>query len=149
MSQKSFIGTVILWSWPILAMSEQNTIISFSSVWLEDRMRVRSQLYKSSTGVLVFIFSSECLCVFQHLWLPKDGRDRLKESPVCIQDTWIINCSMLLMLLKHWASFLNKLNLFPTPFMHDLLPGPGLAQDSGDSSTAAQADPAAGGGRKA
>lgn len=43
---------------------------------------------------------------------------------------------MLPILLKYWASFLNKLNLFPSPFMHDLLPIPCLAQGSGDGSTA-------------
>lgn len=150
---KTFIGTVIFWSWPIPATSEQNIITSFTSpVWLGDRMRVRSQLYKSCShehrGFGFHLQLSESLCIFQHLWLSKDGRGRLKKSPVYIQDTWIINYPTLSILLKYWPSFLNTLNWFPSPFMHDLLPIPWLAQGSGDGSTA-KADPAAGGGRKA
>lgn len=152
MPQKTFIGTVIYWSWPILATSEQNTIISFTSpVWLGDRMRVRSQLYKSCyhkhRGFGFHFQLSESLCIFQHLWLPKDGRDRLKKSPVYIQDTLIINYPMLPILLKHWPSFLNTLISlsFHAWFASNSLSGTGQWWWQHSK----EADPAAGGGRKA
>lgn len=61
-------------------------------------VRVRSQIYKSCNHehrCFGFHFQLSELCIFQHLWLPKDGRDRLKKSPVYIQDTWTINYAML------------------------------------------------------
>lgn len=59
---------------------------SFTSpAWLWDRMRVRWQLYTScyhEHRCLGFHSQpSECLCVFQHLWLPKGWERQTEEIP--------------------------------------------------------------------
>lgn len=141
MSQKAFIGAVIVWSWPVLTTSEQNTVVPSLALlgcgtgWELDGSSIHPAI--TSTDVWAFIPSLQSVCVYFSISdYPNDGRDRLKKYPVYIQDTWIINYPIQPILLKYWASFLNTLNSFPSPFMHDLLPIPWLAQGNCDGSTA-------------
>lgn len=89
-----------------------------------------------STDVLVFISSFQSSVRISASLTTQGWERQTEEKPSLYSEHMNYKLCHATTLLKYWASFLNTLNLFSSPFMHDLLPIPWLAQGSGDGSTA-------------
>lgn len=143
MPQKTFTGTVIYWSWPILATSEQNTITSFTGpVWLGVGWESDPSSINLLSWAQMFWFSFSAFRVSVCISAPlttQGWEGQTEEKPSLYSGHMNYKLSHATHILKYWPSFLNTLNWFPSPFMHHLLPIPCVAQGSGE------ADPAAGG----